>query len=713
MIKIFPSTATVFNTLGYGVLKDNKTAPLITEELNGPYILELEYALNGYLSEYLIEGNIIYCKNQPFRISTIEKNIDKIKVLAKHIFFDLSFNFLEDVAPTELNAQQALAWILDRTVENNNFNVNGDCFKISSSRYVKKNPIDAIYNDDNCILKKYGGELEFNNYNVYVHNKRGTDKGYEIRYEKNLIGIVVNLDFSTVATRIMPQGKDGLLIDSKYVDSPIIGNYFTPIYKKMEFPNIGVDENTTEAEAKQQLIDECNALYSAGIDKPQASIKIDFIELSKCDEYKSYSNLESCELGDTVSVIIPFFNLNLNSRVVKTIYNYDLGRYTYLELGTITPNIASNQSKNNIEIANNLESNLSIAREEAKSLINHPFNGNFLIDYTTGTVYFMDTNDPATATNVWKWSLGGLGFSSTGINGNYIIAILQNGHINADFITTGVLDVSLITGQSINLMSNQLTINSPNFSVDSNGNINSKSGIIAGYHITENELYAEMFAKYNYTQADQTRVIAIRRGEITPTQEDYDKYDFNNDGEIDLLDLLRLTKLINYGITTTNPLKIVMSTGNELLDNAFKLVDGQGNEFVRIDMQGFAVKDNYLRSPYIAGDTFLIGDDVDETYAYVASGHITSSSTALTVSIPISGGIDADNVSVVNVIAKARGINGYLDNNSNFRDFTSWCSANIVGDSINLRIKKTSGSFSNVSNNTPIVLIGFFEFLFS
>ena len=262
-------------------------------------------------------------------------------------------------------------------------------------------------------------------------------------------------------------------------------------------------------------------------------------------------------------------------------------------------------------------------------------------------------------------------------------------------------------------MSNQLTINSPNFSVDSNGNINSKSGIIAGYHITENELYAEMFAKYNYTQADQTRVIAIRRGEITPTQEDYDKYDFNNDGEIDLLDLLRLTKLINYGITTTNPLKIVMSTGNELLDNAFKLVDGQGNEFVRIDMQGFAVKDNYLRSPYIAGDTFLIGDDVDETYAYVASGHITSSSTALTVSIPISGGIDADNVSVVNVIAKARGINGYLDNNSNFRDFTSWCSANIVGDSINLRIKKTSGSFSNVSNNTPIVLIGFFEFLFS
>ena len=446
MLKIFPSTATSFQTLGYGVLKDNKTSPLIIEELNGPFTLEFEYSLNGYLSEYLVENNIVVAKTQPFRIINIEKNMESIKVLAKHIFFDLNYNFLEDVAPTELNAQQALDWILARTKETNLFTVNGNCTNISSARYVRKNPIDSIYNDDNCILKRFGGELELDVYNVYVHSKRGTDKGLSIRYEKNLSGIDFKLDFSTVATRIMPQGKDELILDNKYVDSPIINNYFTPIYKKIEFSDIGVDDDTTESQAKQKLIDECNALYTAGIDKPQVSIKIDFVELSKCEEYKDYSNLESCELGDTVSVIIPFLNLNLKTRVVKTTYNDDLKRYVTLELGTVTPNFATNQNKVNTELSNNTESVLNLAKEDARNLINHPFGGNILIDKENGILYLMDSTNPAQAQNVWKWSLGGLGFSNTGINGTYEIAILQNGGINANFITSGKINTTLIEG---------------------------------------------------------------------------------------------------------------------------------------------------------------------------------------------------------------------------------------------------------------------------
>ena len=51
MLKLFSNTATNFDTLGLGVLKDYVTDPIITEELNGPYTLEFEYAKNGYLSD--------------------------------------------------------------------------------------------------------------------------------------------------------------------------------------------------------------------------------------------------------------------------------------------------------------------------------------------------------------------------------------------------------------------------------------------------------------------------------------------------------------------------------------------------------------------------------------------------------------------------------------------------------------------------------------
>lgn len=455
MLKLFPSTATSFTTLGLGVLKDYYSDPIITEELNGSYTLELEYAKNGYLSEYLVEQNIIVAKGQAFRIINVDKNIkDKsnvIKILAKHIFFDLAFNFLEDVAPTNLTAQAALAWILARTQTANSFVVNGDCTATNSARYVRKNVTDAIYTEENAILKRFGGELELNNYNVFVHAKRGQNANFSIRYRKNLSGIEFKLDFSTVATRIMPQGANELLLDEKYVDSPKIADYFTPIYKKIEFSDIGVDDNTTESEAKQKLIDAVNDLYDQGIDTPSISIKVDFIELSKCIEYKNYSNLETCNLGDTVKVIIPELNLNLTTRVVKTIWNEALGRFTNLELGSVTPNFVSNQSKIISEMGNivakvNPESILSQAQDNAKSLINHPFNGNILIDEETGTLYLMDSTDPSTAQSVWKWSLGGLGYSSTGINGTYQVAITQDGSINANFITTGTIATNRIQG---------------------------------------------------------------------------------------------------------------------------------------------------------------------------------------------------------------------------------------------------------------------------
>ncbi len=451
MLVLYSDKTTSFSTLGIGVLRDFKSDPLITEELNGSYTLEFSYSKTGYLVDRIVEGAIVKANNQPFRIWTIKKDMDAIEVLAKHIFFDLSTNFLEDVAPTKLKAQEALDWIIKRAQTESLFKVSGDCSIVASARYVRKNVTDAIYNEENSILNRFGGELEFDGYNVIVHAKRGKNANFSIRYKKNLTGIEFNLDFSTVATRIMPQGANELLLEEKYIDSPLINNYFNPIYKKIEFSNISVDENTTLEEAQNLLREEVNKLFVAGIDKPEISIKVDFIELSKCIEYKDYSNLEFCNLGDTIKAIVPELNLNLETRIVKTIYNCSLERYTTLELGSIKPDFVSNQSKvvneiNNIVSNVNPESILSKAKEEATNIINHPFGGNVYIDKNTGILYLMDTNDISTSKNIWKWSLGGLGFSKNGVNGPYETAITQDGSIVADFITTGKIDTSLIEG---------------------------------------------------------------------------------------------------------------------------------------------------------------------------------------------------------------------------------------------------------------------------
>jgi hypothetical protein len=59
-------------------------------------------------------------------------------------------------------------------------------------------------------------------------------------------------------------------------------------------------------------------------------------------------------------------------------------------------------------------------------------------------ILVMDYDDIKIARNVWRWNKSGLGHSSNGYEGPYELAITADGHINANFITTGMLNADLI-----------------------------------------------------------------------------------------------------------------------------------------------------------------------------------------------------------------------------------------------------------------------------
>ena len=451
MLTIYSKNTTSFSNLGLGVLKDFTSNPQITEVLNAEYNLEFEYAIDGWLSESLVEENIIKANGQPFRIWNVQKSTEgSIKILAKHIFFDLEKNFLLDTAPTNTNAQGALNWILDHAEYSTLFNASGDCDIIATARYVRMDPITAVYSADNALLDRFGGELELDGYNITVHKKRGSNNGLTIIHRKNLSGAELQVDFSTVATRILPQGKDGLLLPEKFVDSPLINNYFAPLYKKEEF-EIGVDEETTEEEAVEQLRNAAEALFDKEIDRPTISLAVDFIELSKTEEYKNYSSLETAHLGDTVTVILKQLNLNYETRIVKTVYDCLEERIVELELGSVVPDYVSDQKDKETSVENainqiNPSSILEQAKEQASNMINHPFNGYIYISNDTGEMYLMDNPNVNVAQNVWKFGLGGIGFSKKGISGPYETAWTQDGQIVANFITTGSMSIERIEG---------------------------------------------------------------------------------------------------------------------------------------------------------------------------------------------------------------------------------------------------------------------------
>ena len=81
MLVLYDKDSQEFETLGIGVLRDLKSDPLITEVLNGLFNLEFDYVKEGWLSEYLIEGNIIKADGQLFRIRNVDKDIKDTKIM--------------------------------------------------------------------------------------------------------------------------------------------------------------------------------------------------------------------------------------------------------------------------------------------------------------------------------------------------------------------------------------------------------------------------------------------------------------------------------------------------------------------------------------------------------------------------------------------------------------------------------------------------------
>lgn len=519
-----------FSRNGLGYLPNVLNA-YVTDEINGEYSLTFEYPIEDRMASEIVEDRIVKCKvadgsNQCFIIKKIQKNFDKMSVYCTHLFYMLYDDFLEDTYPQNLSPKPFLDHILSRANYQLPFVANSDIATSKTARYVRKNVVETILgNINNSMYNLWGLELKRDNWNIGLKARLGADKGEKLIFGKNITGVDVSVDTTGIYTRIMPIGFDGLLLPEKYIDAPNINEYPYPRICLYEFSNIRYDADLedTEAyhtldEAYQALRDAVQELFDKGINKPKINIKVDWLELSKTEEFKQYSALERVDLGDTLTSNL--FGMDYETRVIKTIYNPLNDRIEQFEIGTFKPSITTEMNQLNFDVVNLPSSMLDEAQANATQLITQAMGG--YVYKTNSELYIMDNPDPAQAVKVWRWNINGLGYSSTGINGTYGIAMTMDGSIVADFITTGQLSANVISastiigvingntsqlkldadqidltatdvlnilaGNSLNLTSKNITIDSTNFSVDSGGNMTcSNANITGGYlELTDN-----------------------------------------------------------------------------------------------------------------------------------------------------------------------------------------------------------------------------------
>jgi phage minor structural protein len=464
----------------------------VTEEANGMYELEAEFTKNVNIAE----GDIIKAPSprgseQLFRIYRVKKSLKGKTAYARHIFYDLAKNFIINLELNNISVYPALQSVLNNCETSHNFVAKSDVLSQNTATYTRINPIQAIIGEENSILNLWGGNLIRNNHEIQI-KANGTDRGYQIRLGKNLIAIDAEIDESSVKTRIYPYAElddSSIVLPEKYVDSPLIHNYGEPIIYTEEIRLTDEQKVLPANDIYEIMRDYCNELFTTyNVDKPSVNYKIDFVELSKTEQYKKLAILEQIDLYDIVTVNVSHLDINVKARCIKYKYDCLKERYDSIELGDFSAK--SSYSTENIvaQLRSGIKASQSAAEYATNVITGNK--GGYVVTrrYPNGKPYeilIMDTEDINTATNVFRLNNSGLGFSRNGYNGTFGTAMTIDGHIVADYIDTGVLKSILLQSDNYILGSSGMQINlsdgvidSKNFKVSSQGNIYANNAIM-------------------------------------------------------------------------------------------------------------------------------------------------------------------------------------------------------------------------------------------
>ena len=462
---LYKANSTNFDTYGIGVLKDC-TSCEVTEERNGAFECQFKYPIHGTLYKEITTERLVKAKpndtaaDQVFRIYRISTPINgEVTVYAQHLSYDLLGVAALQWASDSISPSLAMERVFQNTATPHNFTCQTDYSAAKAFSVSKPQSVRACLGGvSGSFLDLWGGEFEWDNFRVIHHQGRGQKTGVVIEYGKNLTDLEHENENADVYTDLLPYAvitaEDGTetvitlsevlipIAETTLVQRKTLIRDFTEYFDELN----PISESGLRAFAYKYLSN--NPL---GVSTP--TVKVAFEPLWKQPEYAAV--LERVSLCDTVTIRHSVLGITAKAKVITTVYDTLAEKYISITLGSAKANLINNvtsaesAAQEAVQKVDRFPALMNSAIKNATSLITGQSGGYVVIhtDSDNGQPYeilILDAPSIDAAVNVWRWNVGGLGFSKNGYNGSYETAITADGQIVADFITSGTLVANII-----------------------------------------------------------------------------------------------------------------------------------------------------------------------------------------------------------------------------------------------------------------------------
>lgn len=290
-------------------------------------------------------------KDQLFRIrkATCDTGSMSLTVEAEHVSYDAAGLLIQKAEVVKAVPATAIAYLMEglyTPYEAGNIYTN--LLSDSNGTYTKtikgKSLIYAMLDPDAGIVPTFDAELRRNNWDLYVMQKTSTDRGFRLRYGKNLKGVSWTRHDQNMITRIVPvaKGENGeeLYLDAVYVDSPFI--HMHPVVRMEQLTvqgQVGRDDGTgtdtvwTEETLKAEMTRKAQERFTVDqCDVPTVELTIDFEQLGDSAEYAPYKQLDKVLLYDIVRITDERVGLDIEARVTEIEWDAIRERITGLKV---------------------------------------------------------------------------------------------------------------------------------------------------------------------------------------------------------------------------------------------------------------------------------------------------------------------------------------------------------------------------------------------